>query len=183
MTDDYKGAYAGIGSRSTPAHQLQRMTELATALRVRGYVLRSGHAVGADQAFEAGAGKCAEVYLPWHHFGGTEPIAHFVKPMPSVHAAQMAARFHPAWDHLSFNARALHARNSHQVLGKDLDDSVKFVVCWTPDGSIDGRGPNTGGTGQALRIAYYYGIPVFNLQRPELTELSLDALLIEIFLT
>jgi hypothetical protein len=33
-----------------------------------------------------------------------------------------------------------------------------MVVCWTKDGK------SSGGTGQALRIAEYYSIPIFNLK-------------------
>lgn len=51
------------------------------------------------------------------------------------------------------------ARNSYQILGQDLsfDNSSRFVVCWTPGGE------EVGGTSQAIRIAKYYGIPIFNL--------------------
>lgn len=79
----------------------------------------------------------------------------------------MAAGFHPAWSRLSSGVRHLHARNCHQVLGRDLNAPARFVVRWTPDGSLDGRGQRVGGTGQALRIAHHHGISVFNLARPE----------------
>ena len=52
------------------------------------------------------------------------------------------------------------ARNICQVLGEDPTDPSgysKVVVCWTPKGGI------IGGTGQALRIAKRYDIPVLNL--------------------
>ena len=74
---------------------------------------------------------------------------------------------HPAWSRCSKSVRSLHARNAHEILGADLDDPVSFVVCWTPDGSIDGASRQSGGTGQALRIAALYSVPVFNLRRPE----------------
>jgi hypothetical protein len=48
-------------------------------------------------------------------------------------------------------------RNSYQMLGSDLKIKTDFVICWTPGGKM------VGGTGQALRMAAYYGIPVFNL--------------------
>jgi len=43
------------------------------------------------------------------------------------------------------------------------------VRCWTPDGSLDGRGPHSGGTGGALRIAAgeALGSQVFNRARDE----------------
>lgn len=46
------------------------------------------------------------------------------------------------------------------MLGADLHSPSKFIVCWTRDGGA------TGGTGQALRIADHYEIPVFNLFDP-----------------
>ena len=48
--------YTGIGARRTPPEVLALMTRAAFALLKRGYVLRSGHAIGADSAFERGRG-------------------------------------------------------------------------------------------------------------------------------
>ena len=161
-------AYAGIGSRRTPEPVLQLLTALASQLARRGHVLRSGHAPGADQAFEHGAGARAEVYLPWPSFeSSVRCAAGYVQPEPSSEAVQMAAAHHPAWERLGRGARSLHARNCHQILGRDLQDPVSFVVCWTPDGATTHPGPSTGGTGQALRLAAAHTIPVFNLARPE----------------
>ena len=56
--------YAGIGARATPPPILSLMTRAAFALCKRGYVLRSGHAIGADSAFERGAGSAAQIFLP-----------------------------------------------------------------------------------------------------------------------
>jgi len=55
--------YAGIGARATPPEILSLMTRAAFALTKRGYVLRSGHAIGADSAFERGA-RSAPVGTP-----------------------------------------------------------------------------------------------------------------------
>jgi hypothetical protein len=53
------------------------------------------------------------------------------------------------------------------MLGSDLKSPVNMVVCWTP------RGEATGGTGQAIRMARHYGIPVYNLYDPQsITQLS-----------
>jgi hypothetical protein len=43
---------------------------------------------------------------------------------------------------------------------------VRFVLCWTANGSTDGLQRDTGGTGQALRIAAAHGIQIFNLAGP-----------------
>jgi hypothetical protein len=143
--------YAGIGSRRTPPDVCLLMTKLAGELAVRDYVLRSGGAEGADKAFEAGAGDKKEIFR--------------AKPPPSPEAYRVAAAVHPAWHRCSPAAKALHARNTYQILGRSLDSPVRFVVCWTPDGAEEGTSQKTGGTGQAIRIANRLDIPVFNLQR------------------
>jgi hypothetical protein len=168
-------AYAGIGSRRTPAAVLAVMRQLAGTLAAQGWVLRTGMAAGADQAFYAGAldRGAVELYLPWPGFQADalqEAQAQTVVGEPSAAAFELAARLHPAWGRLSGAVRRLHARNCHQVLGVDLNTPARFVVCWTPDGSLDGHGRRVGGTGQALRIAHHHGIPVFNLARAEHVE-------------
>ncbi len=61
------------------------------------------------------------------------------------------------------------ARNSHQVLGPNLlvEQRAQLLICWTPDGTLDGQGRRAGGTGQAIRLACRHGVPVRNLARPE----------------
>lgn len=152
--------YAGVGSRATPPDMLQIMQLAGEALALQGWTLRSGHAPSADQAFEAGAGRAAECYLPWASFEKAVPIqAAFIMDRPSEAAFRLAERFHPSWATLTQGARALHARNCHQVLGPALNDPASFVICWTRGGEP------TGGTGQALRIAEAHGVECFNLWR------------------
>lgn len=144
--------YAGIGSRETPEGMLLLLTNIAQRLRAEGYILRSGGADGADMAFEAGAGDQKEIYIPWLGFNGSTSAL-----LPTKEAYEMAAKYHPAWYKLSYGARKLHARNCHQILGHDLKTPVERVVCWTKNAS------GTGGTGQALRIARAYDIPIDDL--------------------
>ena len=70
---------------------------------------------------------------------------------------RIASEVHPAWDRCNEWARGMHSRNCHQILGYDLQSPVDAVICWTPDGKIQG------GTATAIRIAMKYDIPVFNL--------------------
>ena len=70
---------------------------------------------------------------------------------------RIASEVHPAWDRCNEWARGMHSRNCHQILGYDLQSPVDAVVCWTPDGKIQG------GTATAIRISMKYDIPVFNL--------------------
>lgn len=150
-------AYAGIGSRSTPTHIQQLMTRIAVALGHDGYTLRSGAAQGADTAFAAGAID-ADIFLPWPTFGPLERYAgHRYMLRPTKAAADLAREFHPRWSSLGQGAQKLQARNSHQVLGGNLDDPVRFVICWTDQAKAQG------GTGQAIRLAKARNIPVFDL--------------------
>lgn len=163
--------YAGIGSRQTPPFQVARMEHLARVLAEHGWTLRTGLAEGADRAFYRGAGAgCGrvELYLPWPSFSWTARrpgLRDTVLERPSKEAYRIAERFHPSWEKQSQTVRALHARNSHQVLGRDLETPAGLVICWTQNGSRDGLAAGTGGTGQALRIAVAYGVPVLNIAR------------------
>lgn len=154
--------YAGVGSRETPLSVLDEMIALAAYLARQGWLLRSGGADGADTAFEHGCGLCVgpeavkEIFLPWRGFNGNESLLY----TPSPAAAEIAATIHPAWDFVGAAARALHARNVHQVLGLNLDDPVDCVICWT---KVTRGGKVKGGTATAINLARSRGIPVFNM--------------------
>ena len=123
-------------------------------------VLRSGGADGADSAFEKGAlkaGHIMEIYLPWPGFQGRYDYCDINAMYAHPDAHKIASQYHPKWNMLKRGAQALHSRNVCQILGKNLKTPSKFVICYTPNGS------GSGGTGQALRMARAYGIPVFDL--------------------
>lgn len=152
--------YAGIGSRETPTDVLELMQDVAQFLASKGFTLRSGGAGGADSAFEEGCDKAEgskEIYLPWKGFNNNKSTLCTV----SNSALKLAEHFHPAWNRCSQGAQKLHARNLYQILGKDLNDKVDFVVCYT----VGGLGG--GGTGQAIRVAKYYNSPVYDLGKNE----------------
>jgi hypothetical protein len=170
-------SYAGIGSRETPADVLALMQALAERLARERWVLRTGLSPGADQAFYRGAlltGGAIELYLPWPDFQadaradmeGVEGSAVRELSRPSTDACELARRFHRDWDALALFERQLLARDAHEILGADLQAPAELVVCWTADGSLDGRELYEEGTGQALRIAHHHRIPVLNLARP-----------------
>lgn len=155
--------YTGIGSRQTPPDVLADMQLIAGQLARVGWTVRSGGAEGADRAFgdaAAAAGGDVELFLPWPGFAGHRACT---LERPSAAALELASQYHPAWSTLRPAARKLHARNCHEVLGADLRSPSRLVVCWTPDGSTTGHGRGAGGSGQALRVASSYGVPVVNL--------------------
>ena len=150
--------YTGIGSRNTPIEILNLMTKIATELSNRGYLLRSGGADGADLAFEKGSDN-KEIYLPWINFNNNDSPLYLPFSIKECNekAVELAKKFHPKWDNLSFGAKKMMIRNSHQLFGWKMDIESDFVIAWTKDGK------DTGGTGQALRIAKYYDIKIYNL--------------------
>lgn len=171
--------YTGIGSRETPEHICEQMTTIAMLLAERDWILRSGGAEGADAAFELGASSQFEapmrIYLPWDGFSekyvDSEPNYIALSQLRGYiqeDAARIASEHHPAWSKLTPGARKLHTRNVLQVLGEELDTPSELVICWTPNGK------GGGGTGQAIRIAKAYGVPIYDLgKRESLGELSL----------
>lgn len=155
---------AGIGSRKTPASVLSEMTVIGVWCQHHGVGVRSGHAEGADYAFEVGAETGTFIYLPFSTFNAKMPILGYSKVVNhDLHPdlAEIAADHHPKWPYLNWLTRAFHTRNVAQVLGLPEEPLSAAVVCWTVDG-----GP-TGGTGQAIRIATASGIPVLNMFDPQ----------------
>ncbi|WWC81775.1 hypothetical protein [Burkholderia phage vB_BpP_HN03] len=152
--------YAGIGSRETPDDVLAIMEDVGFQLAELGFMLRSGGALGADTAFEQGAKRgngAMEIFIPWNGFNGHGSDEHHIIPPFYVDHVTMAGNYHPNWAACKMAARKLHTRNLYQVLGIDLEDHSDFVICWTKGGQ------RQGGTGQALRVASTYSIPIFDL--------------------
>lgn len=145
--------FTGIGSRATPLEVCNFMQSIASRLEDSGYTLRSGGADGADLAFEHGIKllKHKEIWIPWIGFNNSESLN-----LPKQEAYDIASTLHPVWVRLRRSVKALHARNCHQVLGKDLKTKSNFVLCWTDGGEI------IGGTATAINLALNNDIPVLN---------------------
>lgn len=159
--------YTGVGSRDTPSQVLDLMEDFAEAAAEAGWVLRSGGADGADSAFERGCDRAEGRKRVFYSMG--KDISESGNPNGKHHVAagtdflDLAEDYHPAWDRLSGYVRRLMARNGAQVLGPKLGRPTNILVCWTPDGATATTTQETGGTGQAIRIAVDYCVPVVNL--------------------
>lgn len=152
--------YTGIGSRKTPIDVQKKMRSIARKLESMGYVLRSGGAQGADQAFQSGIENPTnmEIYIPWNGFNGMyHQQRGIIMPKFDTKLMSLAESYHPAWNRLSMAEKQLHTRNGCQVLGEDLDKPSDFVITWTANGK------DVGGTAQALRIARGNNITIINL--------------------
>ena len=160
--------YAGIGSRETPQYVLELMERVAWRLMQRGFILRSGHAPGADQAFERGAHGLAAIYLPYRGFQRSTPIVDDpylpdIFEKPSIDAILASEKLHP---YLPGRYRPYYARNLHILCGERplavlhrptaSFGCSRFVICWADT--------TRGGTGQTIQVAEEkLGLPVWNL--------------------
>ena len=140
--------YAGIGSRKLPWDIQQLMTKISKELDTKGYILRSGGADGADTAFEEGSNN-KEIFRPKD---------------ATPEAIKIASTIHPAWNNCNEYVRKLHGRNAQIILGRDLNQPVNFVICWTLN-------ENSGGTSLGIKIAKKFNIPYFNLAKRKYTNL------------
>jgi len=158
-----------MSSRNTPNMILELMRDIAYALANKGWILRTGQAQGADNAFERGANYWAwkkndfksvikEIYLAKDSTPTSIALAHECFEFQKVDHI---------WRGLASYVQELHGRNMQQVLGYSLDKPVRAVICWTPDGVEDGSKVNlyTGGTRTAIWCAWKMKIPVINLNR------------------
>jgi hypothetical protein len=151
--------YAGIGPRRTPLDVCEQIVSVSRQLCEQGWVVRSGHAQGADQAWAVGhTPDKREIYLPWARFNlpGGLPQGFAVSPVtPQLEAVARIA--HPAWDRLNQGGQKLMMRNVSIILGHELDDPVQFVAYWSEQRKVQG------GTGNAVNLASLNGIPSFNI--------------------
>lgn len=162
--------YAGIGSRSTPEHIQKIMTEIAEILERKKFILRSGGTNGADQAFERGVKhNNKEIFYTDKYNIGKEWFYEYNKDDLDI-AEKFLKAYHPAYKNGGVgikrsSAKKLLMRNTFQIFGVgDNTENSKFIICYTPDGAESFTSYDTGGSGQAIRIAVDYDIPVYNLK-------------------
>ncbi len=160
----------GIGSRKTPSKILVAMENFAREAADKGYIFRSGHAEGADYAFEKGAGKSCIVYLPWHGFNDNYPVlgSSISSGQINQEALDMVIKHEPHAATCTRGVQLIKCRNVYQVLGINMSQESDLVVCWTPGGN------GAGGTGLAIKIADSRKIPVIDLGRYNSFDLEED---------
>jgi hypothetical protein len=148
--------FSGVGSRATPKEIEPLIKKYSKILVDLGYILRSGGALGFDSMIENSYdlyGGQKEIYLPFPGYNGNQSYLSGV----SNGALKLAEKYHPAWHRLSKTGKELMGRNSFICLGLKLIHPSDFILCWTPEGK------EKGGTGQSMRIANAFSIPIFNL--------------------
>lgn len=152
---------ATIGSRSTPGPILTLMENIGAYLVSNGYIISTGNAKGADQAFARGANrvnpKLVRLYLPWPSYE-IENIVPYNEVIPYQEESWLteAAKYHPKWSTLKDSVKKLHARNVGIVKG------ACQIIAFPNNNKIGG-----GGTGMGLRLAEAYSIPLIDLSKQE----------------
>ena len=148
----------GIGSRQTPESVCTLFEEMGKEALERRWWIRSGHAEGADYAFEVGAQQHCIVYLPWSGFNKEKPVLGTAAIYPlRDEVLKIVYKHEPYAKDLSDGVKLIKSRNVYQVLGVDLKSPSDVVVCWTEEGEV------IGGTGLAIKIAMANKIPVVNV--------------------
>jgi hypothetical protein len=139
---------------------------LAIDYAKQGYILRSGNAEGADAFFQEGANSVSpssvELYLPWANYNSrrihinNRIYFEFKNDEQKKDVFDICEKHHFCWAETSPAAKLFAARCVQIILGRDLDDPVDFVECYTdhPRGA--------GGTALSLRVALAYNIPATN---------------------
>lgn len=168
-------AWTGIGSRECQTKENEAwMAKFATLMSQKHCKMRSGGAPGPDTYFENGTpNENKEIYLPNETFGKRD-LRYAILPkkdlMTWLKAGTIAEKHHKAGKGMPQNVRELMTRNVYQVLGPKLKTPAKFVICDAPRWTLDEQGfveNVSGGTGQAIRIAYENKIPSFVWSIPE----------------
>ena len=160
---------AGIGSRALNGARLDICRRLGAFIATCGGEIHSGNAGGADQAFARGGNsvdpRLVHLHLPWPNFEARAIHPDNVIHLPQEQSgyAETAAKYHPAWKHLTQGGRKLHTRNVSIVCWPTMKDMVLAF----PSNKKGG-----GGTGQGMRVAEGFDVPVIDLNGMTNAELS-----------
>ena len=146
-------AYTGIGSMECPLNILDEMQSIALRLSSSRILRSTGTGCKSfENGCKQGSGAL-EMFIPWKGFNGYEANIYYI----SRKAAEYAKRTHPYWDALQAGNKKVQACNVQRILGRELNDPVEFVICWTD------RGRKNGVVGHYIRPARVAGIPILDL--------------------
>lgn len=151
---------AGIGNRKTPPHILDEMVKVGEFCRNSGIYINSGHAEGADYAFERGGLEFVTAFVPWSSFNEAE-LPHLGEKV-IIHENErfdsLVRELHPKAEYFRAGTFKLMRRNVPQILGIDGYTPVSAVVCYSV---------GNGGTEFSLSIARKFDVPILNMAEPE----------------
>lgn len=163
-----RNIYTGIGSRETPEEIKKIFGDLSYILYKKGHILRSGHAKGADKAFETNKNPKNEIYVIKNNYNEKNLIIPTKKELQIGFSFVYELGLHKHKERLKKKSSIdLHSRNVMQILGRNFNLKSRAVFCYTKDGAKtfnDVDQDYTGGTGTAIALADICNIPVYNLK-------------------
>ena len=152
--------FAGIGTREPTKEILDICFLLGQEIAKAGHILKSGNAIGCDNAFMMGASSIDPskviACLPWKGYNNT--LLHpkwktFIEGQGSKQLYRLLIKtLHPKWNNLKDSVKALHTRNAAII------DNCICVFAAPKTNSLFG-----GGTEMGIKIAKHMSIPVINL--------------------
>lgn len=157
--------YAGIGSKKAGPVICSKAQRLGYYLANREWTLYSSHSPNFEVNLELGADASSLgetlIFLP--HSGYNGALSNFSEPLPFSYA--IAQELYSEWDSLNFKNKTIISNVCHQILGRNLESPVSFVLCWTEDGSSTFHDipSDSGPVYFGIKLASMVGIPVFNL--------------------
>lgn len=161
--------YTGIGSQTITEEESVLITSIGEVMARKGYILKSGAARGADEAFQLGAcnvnPSMTDILLPWGSFkdrlqSSFEGINYRVPTAGEFRVAReylVAECIIPWFDSMKPANKKFHGRNYYQVMGM-VNTSV-VIYC-----ANEANSEVSGGTRTAVMIARELGIPTYNLR-------------------
>lgn len=169
--------YTGVGSREISQEEHSTIISISEALASTcKWTLRSGGAVGSDEAFQTGAVKSpdrlvrTQVWLPWSSFRKDfqECTPWDSYEVLSEEEFMRARDFYLqtgiiSWfDNMTSAAQRLHARNFYQVVGKDHEEVSKMCIYCADEENREVKG----GTRSTVMVARAFKIPTYNIRIP-----------------
>lgn len=170
---------ACIGSRDLTPEQTDICERLGQWLVSHGHIISTGNAEGADQAFARGGNSVdptkVHLWLPWYRYerqaivpGNQVVLFTALSDQLQTLLLTLAEKFHPAWGKLTQGGQKLQGRNGLIILDRIPEPTEllfpKIELMTDRVLALPSSRPGGGGTGQGMRMAQNYGIPVTNLR-------------------
>ena len=122
------------------------------------------------------------IFLPFSEFNGRkEDNVSYIyidqNDYENYDEAYQSLKYHPSKFNMRFSVKSMMIRNYFQHSGLKGEPKSDFIICYTKDsanGTTIPTSRDTGGTGQAIRIAAENNTPVYNLKDNDYQNMSSD---------
>ena len=159
------------GKEGVPNDVLEKMLSASKVFMKSGFVLRfNGETEGFNTKILDIDIARVETYLPWKTFNKDNISLTPKMVRPNEEAYHVAAYYHKKFKELPNSARAILARDVHVLLGENVKNPIKLLLCYSSDGAESIKEINfkvTGYISFSIMICDAMGIPVFNMGKKD----------------